>query len=265
MSTWIKLRTDLFDDPAVLRMSDKLGLGVYDVVGRLSDIWGWIGRHSTDGTAVPLRDTMIDAHIGREGFAAAMRAVGWLDGADGALSFPRWERHNSFDAKARVLEAEAKRLRREHGPMPIKPPKNVRKMSDKCPTSSENNGVKCPTREDKIRVQVQYPPPTPQEEGAGAREKERSLPPSLDTTGFRAAWARWVDYLMDVHRKMPPVQTLDAQLATLGGFTAQDAISAIDHGIERGYRAPALPIPLGKGKNAPPPKPEPKPRYIAAE
>jgi hypothetical protein len=112
MSAWIKVRADLTSDPKVLKMARLLSDNKWTIVGRLADVWGWVGSHTTTGTGVELDESMIDDRVGLPGFAAAMRAVGWLEGADGALVFPRWDRHNSNSAKARALEAEAKRLRR---------------------------------------------------------------------------------------------------------------------------------------------------------
>jgi hypothetical protein len=109
---WIKIRLDLHQDFAVLQMARRLGVDRWAIVGRLSDIWGWIGSHTEDGVGVPLDSEMLDEHVSCPGFAEALRAVGWLSGRDGALTFPKWERHNSMSAKARALEAEAKRLRR---------------------------------------------------------------------------------------------------------------------------------------------------------
>jgi hypothetical protein len=40
------------------------------------------------------------------GFAEAMRKVGWLEGRDNALSFPRFDRHNGQTAKNRALTKE---------------------------------------------------------------------------------------------------------------------------------------------------------------
>lgn len=109
---WHPIRADLSSDFAVLKIARTLGIDRWSVVGRLSDIWGWVGSQSLTGVDVPLDSEMLDERVSCQGFAAAMRAVGWLAGRDGALIFPKWERYNSMNAKARALEAEAKRLRR---------------------------------------------------------------------------------------------------------------------------------------------------------
>lgn len=135
---WIKVRVGLIDDPDVYVMSDLLSLEVPTIVGHLLTFWGWMDRHSVDGEGIKLTDSAIDNRIGVPGFSAALREVGWLDGDPMALFIPHWDRHNSASAKARSLEAEAKRIRRSMG-------KNESdEMSDKKPKKSR-------TREEKRR------------------------------------------------------------------------------------------------------------------
>lgn len=156
---WIKIRIDLSDDPNVFILSDILGLEVPTVVGHLALFWGWMDRHTPDGKQLFLSETVIDKKIGVSGFASALRSVGWLAGENMDLSIPNFERHNGNSAKARALESEAKRLRRNEkngkysDENSIKPTpketvkKPVRQVSDKI-------GEKCPTREEKRREDI---------------------------------------------------------------------------------------------------------------
>lgn len=109
---WIKIRTDLFEDPAVMKLSDILGTDDPTTVGLLVRFWSWADKQTTDGTDIAITSARLDRLIGREGFAEGMRQIGWLSGRDGSLCLPRFQRHNGSSAKARALEAEAKRLRR---------------------------------------------------------------------------------------------------------------------------------------------------------
>lgn len=108
---WIKLRDDLKDDPSVLQMANLLKMDVWAVIGRLADVWAWVGRHTASGENVRMDDAMIDLRVRRTGFAAAMRKVLWLAGRKGALCFPNWERHNANSCKARLLGAEDRKGR----------------------------------------------------------------------------------------------------------------------------------------------------------
>jgi len=128
---WIKLRKGLRDDPDVIAIADKIDLDEFAVVGRLSDVWDWVDSNSADGTGLTVSDKWIDRRVSCQGFAEAMRSVGWLTGTDRNLTFPHWDRHNSNTAKARALEAEAKRLRRA-GQLEDE-------ESDDCPTNEGRN------------------------------------------------------------------------------------------------------------------------------
>lgn len=142
---WIKIRTDLLDDPSVFLLSEILGLDCPTVVGHLVMFWSWMDRHTSDGKGIKLTENVIDKKIGVDGFANALREVDWLCGENMALELPLYERHNGNSAKARALESEAKRLRRDINKNPEKAPeKSVGQVSDKTPSES-------PTREEKRR------------------------------------------------------------------------------------------------------------------
>lgn len=163
---WIKIRIDLTDDPNVFIMSDILSLDCPTVVGHLVMFWSWMDRHTANGQSLRLTESVIDKRVGVPGFASALRNVGWLEGDDMSLSIPKFDRHNGGSAKARALEAEAKRLRRlektgagsthevAHAstsqPPAIPgagPEKNVRQVSDKMRAKSR-------TREEKRREDI---------------------------------------------------------------------------------------------------------------
>lgn len=116
---WIKMRTNLDTDPAVVRIASGLKLDRYSIVGRLHKIWAWANEHLSDGQDVPVDAAFLDSLVGTDGFAAEMRNAGWLTGRDGSLCFPEFERHNGSSAKARAQDSARK--------------KNVRKVSNKCP------------------------------------------------------------------------------------------------------------------------------------
>lgn len=125
------MRTDLLEDPDVVSISTAVGMDEYSVVGRLLKLWGWVSQHTTDGRNVRVTDQFLDRFVNCSGFCSALRTCNWLSGSDLALTFPKFDRHNSNTAKARALEAEAKKIRRDDS--------DVGQMSDK-------KELKCPTR-----------------------------------------------------------------------------------------------------------------------
>lgn len=99
---WIKMRTNLDTDPRVLEMADELGLPELHIVGCLWKLWAWADQHTVDGNAIRVTGVTLDRFTSIIGFADALRKVGWLEGRDGALTFPRFAEHNGQTAKKRA-------------------------------------------------------------------------------------------------------------------------------------------------------------------
>jgi hypothetical protein len=110
---WIKMRTDLADDPAVIAIAAALELSEDTVVGKLHRLWSWADRHTTDGNAGSVTYMWIDRYISVTGFAEALEEVGWLLNDGATISFPNFDRHNGQSAKARALTM--KRVRNARG------------------------------------------------------------------------------------------------------------------------------------------------------
>jgi hypothetical protein len=100
---WLKMRHDLGDDPAVIRLAAACGLDEDAVVGKLHRLWSWADRHTTDGHADGVGLAWVDRTARHQGFAAEMVRVGWLEETGQGLSFPRFDRHCSDSAKSRAL------------------------------------------------------------------------------------------------------------------------------------------------------------------
>lgn len=101
---WLKMRHDLADDPAVIRMAAVCGLDEDAVVGKLHRLWSWADRHTADGHADGIGIPWVDRTSRCDGFGAAMVAVGWLEETGDGLIFPRFDRHCGDSAKARALK-----------------------------------------------------------------------------------------------------------------------------------------------------------------
>lgn len=106
MTSWIKLEVTTPDKPEIVAMAARLRIDQDAVVGKCFRIWAWADLNSVNGHALPITADFIDKRLtSQKGFAAAMRAVGWLEGEDGALTFPGFDRHNGATAKARAESA----------------------------------------------------------------------------------------------------------------------------------------------------------------
>jgi hypothetical protein len=100
---WLKMRHDLADDPAVIRLALLCGLEEDAVIGKLFRLWSWADRHSRDGDVDGVNLAWVDRLAGCSGYGAALVRVGWLAETGEGLSFPRFGRHCSDTAKTRAL------------------------------------------------------------------------------------------------------------------------------------------------------------------
>lgn len=150
---WIKMRSDLPEDPAVVRLAEALGIKVPEVVGHLHRIWSWADAHAAGGVVEKFDSAFLD-RITIPGFANTLKEVGWLENGGGKVVFPRFDRHNGAQAKTRALDALRKRRERMSASgsdqdTPTvgtsgKRPKNVRVLSGKCPEDVREASAKRP-------------------------------------------------------------------------------------------------------------------------
>lgn len=110
---WIKMRTSLAHDPAVIAMALDLDKGEFEIVGMLHHLWGWADSQSQDGHIKRVTASWIDRFVHCPGFAKSMEMAKWLIVNDGGIEFPNFDRHNGDSAKKRAEDAERKRKSRE--------------------------------------------------------------------------------------------------------------------------------------------------------
>jgi hypothetical protein len=146
---WIKMRTDLAEDPAVIDMAAALGDCDEDlIVGKLHKLWSWADKQSRDGHAIGVTQNWIDKKVGMSGFALAMVSTGWLEIDGKAVTFPNFDRHNGETAKTRALGSKRKQKQRASCP-------------DDVPDSSRNERDNNETREEKRREDIKDTPIVP--------------------------------------------------------------------------------------------------------
>ena len=103
---WIKVEVSLDTKPEVFSIACELDRDPLHIVGMLWKVWAWADTHTLTGNAISVTTVTLDRLTNCQGFADALRKVGWLEGRDGLLSFPRFERHNGQTAKNRGLTAK---------------------------------------------------------------------------------------------------------------------------------------------------------------
>lgn len=102
---WIKVERSTAEKPEVLRIARELCIDRDAVFGKLMLVWMWFDANSYNGVVDGAVDADVDALARQDGFAAQMRAVGWLTDAllGKGLSLPNFHRHNGETAKKRAL------------------------------------------------------------------------------------------------------------------------------------------------------------------
>jgi hypothetical protein len=151
---WIKMRTDLATDPAVVDMAIRLGFGEDMIVGKLHRFWSWVTTHFAEANLKPdcsATRAWIDHYVGVPGFVEAMIEVGWIAISGGDLSIPSYHRHMSEGAKRRSLRSEQQKLRRRsQNEAKMKPNSASKRLpekrrEEKIDTSKEVSITQCET------------------------------------------------------------------------------------------------------------------------
>lgn len=100
---WIKMELVTPDKPEIHGMAERLKIPAEQVLGGLCRVWIWADQQSINGNALSVTENALDSISRVSGLAGAMRKEGWIDGPDGHLSLPHFDRHNGKTAKQRAL------------------------------------------------------------------------------------------------------------------------------------------------------------------
>jgi hypothetical protein len=148
---WIKMRTALANDPAVIAIALDLDKSEFEVVGMLHHLWSWADSQSQDGHVKRVTEKWIDRYVHHSGFAKSMSDAGWLIIENDGITFPNFDRHNGESAKKRAEAAERQRISRAN--------KAAADVTDQSQESCDESV----TREEKSKSkdQDQKIPPTP--------------------------------------------------------------------------------------------------------
>lgn len=103
---WIKMRSNLWDDPRVGALMDATDSSEATVVGGLYWLWATADQHTEDGCLPGLTLRQIDRKTGVPGLGAALCQVGWLREAPEGVVISKFEEHNGTSAKRRCTEAQ---------------------------------------------------------------------------------------------------------------------------------------------------------------
>jgi len=105
---WIKMRSNLWDDPRVSAICDATDQPEAMVVGGLYWLWATADQHTEDGHMPGLTLRQIDRKTGIQGFGAALCAIGWLTDSPDGVTLANFDDHNGASAKRRASDAQRK-------------------------------------------------------------------------------------------------------------------------------------------------------------
>lgn len=103
---WIKMRTNLWDDPRVARLCDLTDQSEAAVIGGLYWLWAMADEHTEDGILPGLTCRAIDRKTGVQGLGTALCEVGWLADHPEGVRIVGFEEHNGASAKKRCQTAK---------------------------------------------------------------------------------------------------------------------------------------------------------------
>lgn len=204
---WLKYGDDLISKPEVAILAEQLDLSLYDVCGRLMEVWLWVSRNGSDGqilfgraenvTPESLRlegralFKCIDRAAGLDGFADAMTAVGWLVRAESSISVPHWGRHNSASARDRALgnlRVERHRAKKNDAAGEPKPETPTKRKCNHDTVSISSPEKK---REDKKRESSSSSSSPPDVRSERPKEEDDDRVRAVVGERFEEAWSAW--------------------------------------------------------------------------
>lgn len=108
MSNWIKMRSNLWDDPRVAKICEETNKREAEIIGGLYWLWSMADEQTDDGALIGLSTATIDRKTGIKGFGSAVLGIGWIEQIPDGLMIARFEEHNGASAKRRSMEAKRK-------------------------------------------------------------------------------------------------------------------------------------------------------------
>ncbi len=194
--SWIKMRVELPNDPAVMRLSKLTGLDRFAVIGRLHALWSWFDVNSACGQVEFVDADDLANVVGSREFVDALCKISWLKIKKSSAELPNFSLHNGETAKARIQKNQRQAKWRE-------------------------------------RKNVDAPPSTPVDKKASTREEKRREENKPQGLGTRAALP--VDNLRALHptpigNKLPKPesQNLARWFQTDAGISAQAKLCGVE-------------------------------------
>lgn len=103
---WIKMRTNLWDDPRIANLCDITDQSEAAVIGALYWLWAMADEHTENGILPGLTLRAIDRKTGVQGIGTGLVSIGWLADHPEGVRIVGFEEHNGSSAKKRCSTAK---------------------------------------------------------------------------------------------------------------------------------------------------------------
>lgn len=184
---WLKMRTRLGEERAVMLICDLTGLDVFAVVGRLHAIWSWAGENTKNGKVSGVTFSTIDRVTCHAGFAAAMQTAKWLESTkDGGVKFPRWTAYNCKAAKERALAAARQAKKRAKSHAQKRDAHRDATVTSHAPREEKRREEKSIGEVSPITPPRRFAKPTVEEVRAYCEERKNSIDPQAFVDSYEA-------------------------------------------------------------------------------
>ncbi|WP_244123875.1 hypothetical protein [Burkholderia gladioli] len=179
---WIKMRTNLWDDPRVSRLCEITDQGEASIIGGLYWLWSTVDEHSTDGVLVGMGLKTLDRKTGVPKLGEALVAIGWLEECPTGIRVVRFDEHNGASAKNRAQTA--KRVAKHSGKADSPMPSNAALTHDKRNANGDSVSEPLVVRYQEVDIEVDSKqPPIPPKGGDGPEETGTGEPPEATGVG----------------------------------------------------------------------------------
>lgn len=103
---WIKVRTNLWNDPRISQVCDLTNERKATVIGALYWLWASADEHTETGLMPGLSLKGIDRETNIAGFGTALVIIGWVEDTPQGTILVRFNEHNGASAKNRAQTAK---------------------------------------------------------------------------------------------------------------------------------------------------------------
>lgn len=242
---WLKVREDLHEDPAVLRIASQLDTRPEHVVGYCVRFWAWVSRNCHGGSVTGVTLLSVERVLNLPGFCDMLRDVGWLEyddsGAQPVITIPKYDRHLSDGAKERALATERKskeRKRKESGEGEKMPDSAIAHSHDSVTDMSRCERDKSVTRGEERRGDKRIEEKEREQARTRENQSERPTPFGWSPVEYAEAVELWREFRFTQEGKYPPdmqIEQITLQKAS-AGWTSEKFLRSVRASIAWGAK-----------------------------